>query len=75
MTAAHAIDVACEPPRVRAGWEHLHAHAPVLTATISNYLDQIAVSLRPATIDAVNADLFRFARFLHDNHSEIVARA
>ena len=49
MTAAHAIVTSPEPLAVRAGWEDLHVHAPVLAATISDYLDQIAVSLRPAT--------------------------
>lgn len=72
MTAAHAIVTSPEPLAVRAGWEDLHVHAPVLAATISDYLDQIAVSLRPATIDAVNDDLFRFARFLHDRHPDVV---
>jgi site-specific recombinase XerD len=71
MTAAHALDVA-DPRRVRPGWEQINDHAPTMAATMNEYLDQIAVSLRPTTIEAANSDLLRFARFLHTNHPELV---
>lgn len=74
MIAAHAVNAAEEPVAIaaaRPGWEQIHAHAPVLATTFSDYLDQIAVSLRPTTIDAADSDLLRFARFLHDCHPEL----
>jgi site-specific recombinase XerD len=66
-----AFAAPAEPVRLRAGWELIHAHAPVLAGTINDYLDQIAVSLRPSTIDAANDDLLRVARFLHDAHPDV----
>ena len=56
MTAlAPALDT---PGPVRhPGWGALAERAPQLTFTVWRYLDQIALSLRPATIDAVDTAL------------------
>ena len=51
------------PPR----WAAIHAAAPQLVATMLAYLDQIAVSQRPATVHSVETDLRIFAWFLVDH--------
>jgi site-specific recombinase XerD len=72
MTATPARNTALSPcPRV--GWEHVHANAPLLAATISDYLDQIAVSLRPNSVIAANENLLRFATFLTIDRHDITA--
>ena len=55
-------------PVVRAGWDHIHAAAPLLATTMHDYLEQISVSLRPTSIEAANSDLARAAMFFtaHD---------
>lgn len=52
-------------------WDAIAATAPVLAATMLRYLDQIAVSLRPATITAAEVILRRFGGFLTDNHPDV----
>ncbi len=53
---------------VPAKWEPIHRSAPQLAATMLAYLDQVAVSLRPQTVRAVETDLRIFAGFVlvHD---------
>jgi integrase len=53
---------------VPASWQTIHAAAPTLTSTMLRYLEQVAVSLRPATVHAMETDLRIFARFVvtHD---------
>jgi integrase len=53
---------------VPASWQTIHQAAPTLTVTMLRYLEQVAVSLRPATVHAVEIDLRVFARFVvaHD---------
>ena len=58
-------------PSTEAGdarWEPIVARAPQLAATMRSYLEQMAVSLRPASIDAIDLTLRSFAGFLieHD---------
>jgi integrase len=48
-------------------WRAINAAAPQLASTMLAYLDQIAVSQRPATVHAVETDLRIFARFLIDH--------
>jgi integrase len=45
-------------------WEHVAGHAPVLEATFRRYLAQLAVSLRPSSVDAIDITLRQFAGFL-----------
>jgi site-specific recombinase XerD len=58
-----------------ARWPQLAAHAPVSTATMSRYLDQIAVSLTPATVTANDTSLRTFGTFLLLEHPTVVAIA
>ena len=56
-------------------WVSIDAAAPVLGATMLAYLAQIAVSMRPSTVTAVETDLRIFAEFLieHDPALSCVA--
>jgi integrase len=67
MTAAAADEVI----RHR-DWEVVVAQAPQLAVTGWRYTDQIALSLRPATIDVADNTLRCFAGFLVDTHPEVV---
>jgi integrase len=74
MTARHAlVDVFNGQPSPRdLQWATIAEAAPVLAATMGRYLDQIGVSLRPATVSAGEVMLRRFAGFLATNYPEIV---
>ncbi|MEP0395157.1 MAG: tyrosine-type recombinase/integrase [Ilumatobacter sp.] len=52
-------------------WPQIAAVSPVLAATMLRYLDQIALSLRPASVVAANAKLRQFAGFLATEFPEI----
>jgi site-specific recombinase XerD len=56
-------------------WQRIDAAAPQLAATMLAYVDQIAVSLRPNTVHAVEIDLRVFARFLIDHDPALTAVA
>jgi len=61
-----AQSVQPEPPRrnhpgPEVTWEEIAARAPRMAATMASYLDQLAVSSRPATVDAVDIALRLFA--------------
>ena len=66
MTAL-AATVDDDDPR----WAHVHAHAPVLSATCWFYLDQIAVTLRPASVVAAETCLRLFAEWLIGHDPEV----
>ena len=58
--------VVVAPPRSRRAvkevtWPQIAARAPVMAATMANYLDQLAVSSRPATVVTVDLALRLFA--------------
>ncbi len=78
MTTAAALAVSYDSdpasPR-KSQWVVIAADAPLLSATMLRYLDQIAVSLRPATIASAEVMLRRFASWLVSNHPEIVGLA
>jgi integrase len=46
---------------VDPGWDELAERAPQMVATMTTYLDQLAVSSRPATVDAASLALRQFA--------------
>ena len=74
MTAMAALAVDDVTGRARPSdceWAVIAADAPVLAATMGRYLEQIAVSLRPATVSAGEVMLRRFAGFLTTNYPEI----
>ena len=72
ITAAVPAEYSIEPSPRESQWAVITATAPVLAATIRRYLDQIAVSLRPATVASSEVMLRRFAGFLTTNYPEIV---
>ena len=69
MSAAHAVDVAVDvvtddgPVRHR-DWEVVVATTPRFALTAWAYLDQLAVSMRPATVDVADNTLRCFAGFV-----------
>lgn len=80
MTAAEIATLVAPGPRPAVGgrprtaevtWPQIAAAAPVLAATMTRYLDQIALSLRPASVRSADGMLRRFAGFLTENHPEI----
>ena len=74
MTTAAALAVNYDggpaSPR-ESQWDVIAADAPVLAATMGRYLDQIAVSLRPATVTSAEVMLRRFGGWLVSNHPEV----
>ena len=56
-------------------WHQIAATAPTLAATMLRYLDQIALSLRPASVRSAEGILRGFAGYLTANHPEIVGVA
>jgi integrase/recombinase XerD len=74
--AALAVDYGSDPASPRESqWAVIAADAPVLAATMLRYLDQIAVSLRPATVTSAEVMLRRFAGWLVSNHPDVVGLA
>ena len=65
------VVVADEPVRHR-DWEVVVAHAPQLALTGWRYTDQIALSLRPATVDVADNTLRCFAGYLVAAHVDVV---
>ena len=52
-------------------WEPVVARAPQLAVTSWRYLDQIALSLQPATIDVADNTLRTFAGYLVADHGDV----
>ena len=73
MTAMPAlVDVSNDrPSRQDLQWAVITEAAPVLAGTMGRYLDQIAVSLRPATVTSAEVMLRRFGGWLVSNHPEV----
>jgi len=69
MTAA-AVAAADEAVRHR-DWEVVVAHAPQLALTGWRYIDQISLSLRPATVDVADNTLRCFAGYLVAAHVDV----
>jgi hypothetical protein len=65
VTATAAAMVAEGPDR-NPGSAPIHQHAPQLAVTAWRYLDQIALSLRPATVMAADTALRGLAHYLTD---------
>ena len=49
-------------------WQQLTTAAPVMAATMRRYLDQISVSLRPASVASANNVLRSFGTWTANNH-------
>jgi len=54
-------------------WPKIAEGAPILAATMQRYLDQISLSLRPASVVSADGMLRRFAGYLTAHHPEIGA--
>jgi len=65
--AAAAIPAACGSAR----WEPVMIRAPRLGTTMLTYLDQLAVSQRPATIQSTDTALRLFASFVLDHDPKL----
>ena len=59
----------------RPGWAVIARHQPQLADTATRYLDQIAVSLRPRSVEAADNTLRTFVAFLADEHPDVDAFA
>ncbi|MEJ7902071.1 MAG: tyrosine-type recombinase/integrase [Thermomicrobiales bacterium] len=46
------------------GWDRINAHAPVMTATMRRYLDQLGISLRASSVECIETTLRQFASHL-----------
>ena len=46
------------------GWDRINAQAPVMTATMRRYLDQIGISLRASSVECIETTLRQFAGHL-----------
>lgn len=56
-------------------WDALHTDLPVLAATMRRYLDQLAVSLRPGSVETIDTTLRMFGRFIADHHTDVAGAA
>ena len=56
-------------------WDALHTDLPVLAMTMRRYLDQLAVSLRPGSVETIDTTLRMFARFIADRHPDVTGAA
>jgi integrase len=72
VSAPGALDGAPVEQARHRDWEHVVAHAPLLAVTAWAYVDQLALSMRPATVDVADNTLRCFAGFLVTTHPEIV---
>ena len=68
------VSAAAETLRHRH-WAPVVAHAPKLAVTAWRNLDQMALSLRPATIDVADNTLRTFAGYLVAHHGDVVGFA
>ena len=72
MSAAHAVAVVIYDGPVRhREWEIVVTTAPRLAFTAWAYLDQLAVSMRPATVDVADNTLRCFAGFLAREFADV----
>jgi hypothetical protein len=65
--------LAIDPEPINHRWARITAVAPVLAATCRDYLDQIAVSLRPNSVAGADVCLRLFASWLIDHHPDVHA--
>ena len=56
-------------------WHQIAESAPTMAATMLRYLDQIALSLRPASVTAADGILRGFGGWIATNHPEVIGLA
>ena len=71
MSALAALNEPGDNTARHHDWDPVIAHAPQFAVTAWAYLDQLAVSMRPATVDVADNTLRCFARFLITEHPEL----
>lgn len=59
----------------RARWDPADVAMPDLVATMRRYLDQVALSLRPGTVEQIETSLRTFACWLLRNHPDVTTVA
>ena len=69
---AAVIDIVDNGPARHRDWDAVIAQAPMFAVTAWRYLDQLAVSMRPATVDVADNTLRCFAGFIVAEHPELV---
>mgnify|MGYP001823488881 CR=1 FL=1 len=85
MSAAEAVTIPAvdtytytgpgRPAAREHDWPQIAEVAPTLAATMLRYLDQIALSLQPASVTAANGILRGFGGWIAANHPEVVGLA
>ena len=68
MNAPAAVAAGLAPSQSELEWQQISAQAPKLAATSARYLEQIALSLRPASVVLADASLRFFCRYLVEEH-------
>ena len=72
MSALAAVsDIDDDGPVRHRDWDAVVAHAPTFAVTAWRYLDQLAVSMRPATVDVADNTLRCFAAFIVTEHPDL----
>jgi integrase len=69
---AAVSDIDGDGPVRHRDWDAVIAHAPTFAVTAWRYLDQLAVSMRPATVDVADNTLRCFAGFIITEHPNLV---
>ena len=75
MTASPATVATAGLSRPEREWAELVVAAPRLAGTAARYLDQISLSLRPASVITADAALRIFCRYLVEHHPETTSFA
>lgn len=61
--------------RRAADWARIAERAPVIAATMTDYLDQLSVRLRPNSLRTIDTSLRLFAGYLLEQHPDVTAIA
>jgi integrase len=76
MSAATAVAATkTTPNQSERDWDRIKLAAPVLASTSARYLEQIAVSLRPASVIVADAGLRLFCGYVIDHHPDTICFA
>jgi site-specific recombinase XerD len=61
--------------RRTADWERIALQAPILAATLHDYLEQLSVRFRPNSMKTIDTSLRLFAGYLTEHHPDVTAVA
>lgn len=65
----------CSPSHRSTHWTTLTTQSPLLVATLRRYLAQIAVSMRPGSVQLIDTSLRHLANYLIDYHPAVTSVA